>query len=545
MSGTPFGFGPRGGSDDPGDDGPGSGGTGGPGGLGGSGEGGAGGADPFGFGALGDPQAMAAAFAQIGQLLSWKGGPVNWDLARDTARAAVAGSDPSPSLGDRAVVEQALRLADLWLDDVTALPAASGRLEAWSRAEWVERSLPTWRALVEPVADKVAAAMGAAVADATGGGLEGLGGMPGLPGGGFPGLPGMGMPGMGMPGMPGMGVPGGPGGMSPEALQEQLGGLVKAMTASMFGAQVGQALGALAAEVVGSTDVGLPLAEPGRAALLPSGVKAFGEGLEVPEDEVRVYLALREAAHQRLYASAPWLRSRLAAQVEAYARGITVDMAAIEAAVAQLDPTDPAAVQEAMGNGLFEPEPTAEQREALDRLETLLALVEGWVDAVTAAAAGPHLKHDAALRETVRRRRASGGPAEQTFASLVGLELRPRRLREAATLWQAVTAARGAAGRDALWGHPDLLPSAADLDDPTAFASDGGGDFDVESLLATEQSAAARDESADEAADEAGPAAPGGDGGSDSRPGSSDGTGPGPDGGAGPAGPGSGPGGRG
>ena len=58
----------------------------------------------------------------------------------------------------------------------------------------------------------------------------------------------------------------------------------------------------------------------------------------------------------------------------------------------------------------------------------------------------------------MRRRRAAGGPAESAFATLVGLELRPRRLREAAAMWQAVTDAVGAEARDALWAHPDLVP---------------------------------------------------------------------------------------
>jgi putative hydrolase len=76
-----------------------------------------------------------------------------------------------------------------------------------------------------------------------------------------------------------------------------------------------------------------------------------------------------------------------------------------------------------------------------------------------------------AINETVKRRRASGGPAESAFATLVGLELRPRRLREAAAMWQAVTDAVGNEARDALWAHPDILPTAEDLDDPQALVA--------------------------------------------------------------------------
>jgi putative hydrolase len=242
----------------------------------------------------------------------------------------------------------------------------------------------------------------------------------------------------------------------------------------LFGAQLGQALGSLSREVVGSTDIGLPLGPRGHAALLPAGVHAFGQGLGVPEDEVRIFLALREAAHHRLFEHVPWLRAHLLEAVAAYARGITVDTEALEAAVREMDPNDPASLQRALeggSDGLLTPQPSAEQSAALARLETALALVEGWVDEVVAAAADGHLPGAGALRETVRRRRAVGGPAEQTFATLVGLELRPRRSRDAAALWAALRDARGIEGRDAIWAHPDLLPSAADLDDPSGFVS--------------------------------------------------------------------------
>jgi putative hydrolase len=96
----------------------------------------------------------------------------------------------------------------------------------------------------------------------------------------------------------------------------------------------------------------------------------------------------------------------------------------------------------------------------------VLALVEGWVDVVTAEATRLLPKADA-IAEMVRRRRAAGGPAESAFATLVGLELRPRRLRDAAAMWRAVTGAVGQEARDGLWSHPDLLPQSSDLDDPS------------------------------------------------------------------------------
>ena len=247
-------------------------------------------------------------------------------------------------------------------------------------------------------------------------------------------------------------------------------GMLDSVGGLMFGAQVGQALGALAREVLSATDIGLPLGPAGTGALVMTNVATFGTGLEVPPDEVRLHAALREAAHHRLYSHVPWLRGHVLAAVEAYASGIAVDSEAISRAMTEIDPSDPESLQRALGEGLFTPQTTPAQQSALDRLETALALVEGWVADVVDQASG-NLPSAAALAETVRRRRATGGPAEQTFATLVGLELRPRRLREAAALWAAVREARGVDARDAVWSHPDLLPSATDLDDPSGFAA--------------------------------------------------------------------------
>ncbi|WP_225846268.1 zinc-dependent metalloprotease [Streptomyces sp. HPF1205] len=395
-----------------------------------------GGDNPFAamFGSL-NPSDLGAAFQQLGQMLSYEGGPVNWDMAKDIARQTVAQGtadgvkDASVSRADRSWVEEAIRLADLWLDGVTSLPSGSGTAVAWSRAEWVEATLPAWQELVDPVAERVAGAMGDVL---------------------------------------------------PEEMQAMTGpllGMMRSMGGAMFGSQIGQALGNLAGEVIGSSDVGLPLGPSGKAALLPANIAAFGEGLGIPPEEVRLYLALREAAHQRLFAHVPWLRAHLYGAVEGYARGIKVDTARLEEAVGQLDPSQPEQLQEALQQGMFQPEDTPEQKAALARLETALALVEGWVDAVVHAAAAPHLPSAGALRETLRRRRAGGGPAEQTFATLVGLELRPRRLRDASRLWASLTDARGMEGRDGLWAHPDMLPTAADLDDPDGFVHRESFDF--------------------------------------------------------------------
>jgi len=450
MTEPPFGFGPGAGS---GDDPSGPGGTG----SGGSGSGGAGGPmGPFGgagpLGPMGDPQQFANALRQFADLMSWQGGPVNWDLAKNIARQTVAQKgDASVLESDRSKVIEALRLADLWLEDATEFPSGIRTAQAWSRSEWVEATLPVWSKLCDPIAARAVEAMSGLIS-------------------GDPADLAADLPPEMQALLGGLGGAGGLGGM-----MRQIGGM-------MVGGQTGAAVGALAEEVVSSTDVGLPLGPAGTAALLPAGVAAFGEGLSVDSGEIRLFLALREAAHHRLFGHVPWLRSRLLGAVEDYARGIKVDASALRDAMPQIDPTNPEAINEVLsGAALFQPEDTPEQKAALARLETVLALVEGWVSTVVAAAASERLPQAAALAEAIRRRRATGGPAERTFATLVGLELRPRRLREAAAIWQGLTSERGVAGRDKVWAHPDLLPTADDFDDPEGFLR-GRPELDISDL---------------------------------------------------------------
>ena len=377
---------------------------------------------PAGF----DLNQLGSMLSQLGQMMSQAGasgassGPVNYELAKQIATSQIPTSHPASSI-DVAKVTEAIALAEVWLDGATSMPAGVRTSTAWTPRQWIDATMPTWEKLCSPIAEQVSRAW-----------VDGL----------------------------------------PAEAKAQAGPLL-AMMGSMggmaFGSQLGQGLAQLANEVLTSTDVGLPLGPTGTAALLPLSVSEFGSGLNLPDDQVRLYLATREAAHHRLYAAVPWLRDRVISLISDYARAISVDFSAIEQLASSIDPADPSSIEAALGQGMFEPTITPGQQVAMAELETLLALVEGWVDTVVADAVGDRLPGASALRETLRRRRATGGPAEQTFATLIGLELRPRRLRAAADLWREIGTSRGTEGRDALWAHPDLLPSGKDLDDPAGF----------------------------------------------------------------------------
>lgn len=389
------------------------------------GQGGLGGLGGFG-GAGGGLPDLGALVEQMQSLFRPHDGPINWDAVTDTARRVSAQHpDPSPTRAQADAVADAVRLADHWLDASTAFSSGVTTTAAWSRAEWVVETLEVWKVLVEPLAGSATQAL----ADAM-----------------------------------------------PEEMRQLAGPLISMLakaSGALVAGQVGNALGALAGDVLSASDIGLPLGPTGKAALLPSNVDAFAEETtDVSNDDVLLYLSLREAAHQRLFAGVPWLRDHLIGAVADYGRGMDFDTSGMEEKLRGLDLGNPASMQEAMSGGLFDLEPSPTQKAALERLEITLALVEGWVDEVVSQATEERMPAAGKLQETVRRRRAAGGPAEHTFASLVGLELRPRRLRDASTLWGSLRTRQGTEARDGVWMSPHLLPTAADLDDPLGFRED-------------------------------------------------------------------------
>ncbi|HTN59420.1 MAG TPA: zinc-dependent metalloprotease [Protaetiibacter sp.] len=371
-----------------------------------------------------DPDLVKQLIGQLQQALQNSGDGINWSLAQEQATALAARSAVAATPAEVSALEQALHVASLWLDEATDIASLTTEPTLLTRAGWAEATMPVWTQLAEPVADSIATALTRVLEE-----------------------------------------------QAPEELGSMLGDAGRVMRnvgGTLFAMQLGQVVGQLAQEVVSGGDVGIPLldGEQRQAALVPQNVEGFARGLEVPVEEVRLYLAVRELAHARLFRHAKWLRLQLLTQITDYARGIHIDTSPLEDLAADFDPTNPEALREALTSGKLIPPKSDEQLAALRRLETMLALIEGWVDVVTAQATSRLPKSDA-IAESVRRRRAAGGPAESAFASLVGLELRPRRLREAAAMWQAVTDAVGADARDALWAHPDIIPGDADIDDPT------------------------------------------------------------------------------
>ncbi|MFT4185839.1 MAG: zinc-dependent metalloprotease [Micrococcaceae bacterium] len=349
--------------------------------------------------------------------------PVNWELAKRAALQNTNNSSTEISDSERKNVDEALKLADYWLNDATNFASNNRIGQAWTGKDWVENSFNVWKEMSKPVAINMSKALTQSIEE-----------------------------------------------QLPEELRGMLAGssgMINNLGGSLFGTQFGQAVGKLSQNVFSSTDLGIPMAKDS-LALVPANIVEFSDGLDIPKEDIRLFLAVREAAHARLFHHAPWLRDTVLNDIANYAKGLRIDTAGIEELVADIDPMNPQEINAALNAGNFLAPLTSEQEAALDRIETTLALIEGWVDNVTKEAT-KQLSSASQIQENIRRRRAAGGPAEKAMSSLIGLELRPRRMRDAAKLWKTIEKSRGIEGRDALWSHPDLLPNAEDLDHPESY----------------------------------------------------------------------------
>jgi len=379
-----------------------------------------------------DPAMLAQLMSQLQNAMqSNTDDGIDWKPALEQAKGIAARSTVVTLPGERSQLEQAFHVASLWLAEATSISELALEPRLISRTEWVTSTMPVWTQLAEPVATSIANSLTDALRE-----------------------------------------------QAPEEMSGMLDGatqLMRNVGGTLFAMQLGQVVGQLSSEVVSGGDIGIPLLVAGgsgdqQAAMIPQNVTAFASGLDIPIDQVQLYLAVRELAHARLFRHAKWLRLQFLTSITEATRGTRIDADKLENLAAEFDPSNPESLREAMTSGELIAPKSDEQLAALARLETTLALVEGWVDVVTAEATS-RLPMVSALSETVRRRRASGGPAESAFATLVGLELRPRRLREAAALWQQLTDAVGADQRDSLWSHPDLVPTAEDISDPSALVA--------------------------------------------------------------------------
>ena len=380
---------------------------------------------------LGANPALIAGLFNQARFLMEPGKVVNWDMAASQAQQ-IAKAKQKPG---NAVIEDELRkacdIASLWLQEVTEF-SNPNTVKIFSRELWTQDALPLFSKLGTPVAEK----MSKALAD----NLETL---------------------------------------LPEEMKSVLqpaAQFIQNAGAAIFATQLGVVIGQLSEKALTGGEIGIPIID--RPGFVSQNVEELLTDLEAQKSELIIYLAIRELAISSLFYSNRYLADQITTQVIEFASGLKVELGGIQEMMQQVDPNDPESVNRILeANGSFASK-TPEQEIALERIETLLALVEGFADAL-AFEAGRRLPNVAAAVEILSRRRATAMVAEKTFQVLVGLEISPKLRRDAKAMWEKLTKEQ----RDDIWRHPDQLPSRAEIENPELLIQrlvSGGDDFDGE-----------------------------------------------------------------
>ncbi len=254
-----------------------------------------------------DPEMVAQLISQLQNALQSSGDGVNWGLALEQAKGLATRTTVVSLPAERSQLEQALHVASLWLDEVTTVSTLAAEPRLMSRVEWVTATMDVWTQLAEPVATSIANSLTQVLTES-----------------------------------------------APEDMGDMIQGasqIMRNVGGTLFAMQLGQVVGQLSSEVVSGGDIGIPLLENAEAALIPQNVLAFGTGLDIPTDQVQLYLSVRELAHARLFRHAKWLRLQLLTSITEFARGIHIDTSRLEELAADFDPNNPEELREAMTSG--------------------------------------------------------------------------------------------------------------------------------------------------------------------------------------------------
>jgi coenzyme F420 biosynthesis associated uncharacterized protein len=346
-------------------------------------------------------------------------GMVDWRLAVATG-TRVAGPGPRLDHGQAEQVVAELRAAAARAEQVVAThtgliaPAGSAPVSVVGRPGWVQANADAFRELLTPVTERLAGRRrGVSTLDGVGSRLAGL--------------------------------------------------------------EVGAMLGFLAGKVLGQYDPFLPEGvrrpgEQGRLLLVAPNVVEVEQALGVLPADFRMWVCLHEETHRVQFGAVPWMREHMRAEIDLVLASTPLELGDLLGRLLAVG-RDVLDVARPDGPSLLDLVQTPEQREVVDRLAAVMALLEGHADVVMDDVGPQVVPTVATIRARFTRRRDSAIGLSRLFRRLLGLEAKLRQYRDGAAFVRAVQERVGREGFDAVWAGPQNLPRPAEIADPAAWVA--------------------------------------------------------------------------
>jgi coenzyme F420 biosynthesis associated uncharacterized protein len=256
------------------------------------------------------------------------------------------------------------------------------------------------------------------------------------------------------------------------------GSMISAVGSRVTGMQAGLILAYLASRVLGQYELFLPPdpdaagkdAPAGRLTLVAPNIVLIERELGVDPTDFRRWVCLHEETHRTQFTSVAWLRPYVQEQMTAFLLASELDPASI------LNRVRSAAEAVAGSGSLIEAIQTPRQREILERLTSVMTLVEGHGDYVMDAVGPSVVPSVAQIRERFSARRGSSGRIEQALRRILGIDLKMKQYEQGSHFVQTVVAQAGMATFNKVWTSPETLPRPNEIADPLAWLErvDGG-----------------------------------------------------------------------
>jgi coenzyme F420 biosynthesis associated uncharacterized protein len=237
--------------------------------------------------------------------------------------------------------------------------------------------------------------------------------------------------------------------------------------------EVGVVLGYLAQRVLGQYELVLldeaaPTSPPRLLFVMPNlggAVQSFG----AQEDEFMTWVALHEVTHAVQFSGVPWLQGHVAGLVRELLASAELRMESPR----KLRLPSGAGIKRVAGalrsGDLVSIFTSPKERETLDRVQAVMAVIEGHAEHVMDAVAPDLLPSLPKLRAALDRRRQSQTGLSRLLGKLLGLELKLRQYEQGKFFCDAVVTAAGAEALTLVFSAPEALPTLAELTEPAAW----------------------------------------------------------------------------